>query len=140
MNAFHLRVRDSNPFPFRVRCAPFHPADKSWQRLPHDFGHVSESAERVLLLLHHAAWGHQQMSRATEKSSIPSPPLFLFTWPAIRVMQKVVVGCGPTPGCWAFAYGCRLKGFNRAGDWLESGSWLLAAGMQIVCCTRREML
>lgn len=37
-------------------------ADKSWQRLPHDFGHVSESAECILFVLYHVAWRDQQMS------------------------------------------------------------------------------
>lgn len=37
-------------------------ADKSRQRLPHDFGHVSESVECILFVLYHVAWRDQQMS------------------------------------------------------------------------------
>jgi len=79
-----------------------------------------------------ASPANELKDRKSTKGSYTLCPCFSpCTWPAIRVMQKVVfAGCGP--GCLAFAYACRLKGFNRTAG-RESGSWLLAPGMQIVC-------
>lgn len=37
-------------------------SDKGGPRLPHDFGHVSESVECILFVFYHVAWRDQQMS------------------------------------------------------------------------------
>lgn len=66
-------------------------ADKSRQRLPHDFGHVSESVECILFVLYHVAWRDQQMSW--------KPKLFGHaTCPKTVARDAVGDGAGETKG------------------------------------------
>lgn len=91
-------------------------ADKSRQRLPHDFGHVSESVECILFVLYHVAWRDQQMSW--------KPKLFGHaTCPKTVAREAVGDGAGETKGG---------AGEGEAGDVCGTGAGAIWVMQKVV--------